>query len=158
IPPGVDFVEMLEEEVGSCEVLLAVIGPGWVDAKDELGRRRLERPDDFVRIEIAAALRRKIPVVPVLVNGAHMPDAASLPDDLKPLARRQATILSHDRFRSDVEHLIRKLVLRPHGKDVAVSAGQMQTWAERESLEIYVIAFLSVGKPARLPINQEPEL
>ena len=61
-------------------MLLALIGPGWIDASDpKTGRRRLENPSDFVRIEIAAALARDIPVVPVLLDGAPMPDATSCP-------------------------------------------------------------------------------
>jgi hypothetical protein len=113
IPPGMDFVEILEQKVASCDVLLALIGSDWLNAKDEAGRRRLDRPDDFVRTEIATALDRKIPVVPVLMDGAQMPDAASLPDDLKPLARRQAAVLSHRGFRRDVEQLVEQLTLRP---------------------------------------------
>lgn len=60
IPLGVDFVEVLERKVATCEVLLAVIGSGWLDAKDEAGCRRLDRSDDFVRIEFASALKRQI--------------------------------------------------------------------------------------------------
>jgi len=112
IPLGVDFVEVLEQKVATCEVLLAVIGSGWLNATDDVGCRRLDRSDDFVRIEIASALRRNIPMVPVLMDGAQMPEAKDLPDDLKPLARRQATVLSHRGFRKDVEHLVRKLALR----------------------------------------------
>src|SRR5262245_13625176 len=139
IPLGVDFVEILEQKVAICEVLLAVIGSGWLDAKDEVGCRRLDRSDDFVRIEIASALKREIRVVPVLVDGAQMPEAKDLPDALKRLARRQATVLSHRTFRTDVERLVKKLALRPPeqwkggGSGTLVSASQMETWAERES-------------------------
>ena len=71
IPAGVDFVADLNNQVATCRVFLAVIGPNWLDAKDETGRRRLGNPDDFVVIEIAAALSRNIPVIPVLLDGAH---------------------------------------------------------------------------------------
>src|SRR6478735_2895084 len=89
IPAGVDFVEYLNSQVAACHVFLAVIGPNWLDAKDELGRRRFDNPNDYVTIEIAAALRRGIRVIPVLVEGARMPKASELPHSLKPLARRQ---------------------------------------------------------------------
>jgi len=77
-----------EEGVTKCGVLLVVIGREWVDAKDEHGVRRLNDPSDFVRIETASALKRDIPVIPVLVRGAQMPTPEQLPDDLKELAYR----------------------------------------------------------------------
>src|SRR5215469_4681140 len=86
IPAGVDFVEYLHSQVAACRVFLAVIGRNWLDAKDDDGRRRLDNPDDFVAIEIAAALSRDIRVIPVLVDGALMPKARDLPEPLKPLA------------------------------------------------------------------------
>jgi len=80
IAPGLDFAEVITEAVSTCEVLLAVIGPRWLDAKDEDGQRRLEDPDDIVRLEIAAALERNIRVIPILVEGAQMPRLQQLPD------------------------------------------------------------------------------
>jgi hypothetical protein len=93
IQPGLDFVEAIEKAVGSCDVLLALIGTRWVDAVDERGRRRLEDPDDFVTVEIAAAMRRGIRVIPVLVDGAAPPRREDLPPALEGLARRQAVRL-----------------------------------------------------------------
>jgi hypothetical protein len=90
IPAGVDFVDHLHSQVAACDVFLAVIGPNWLNAKDERGRRRFDNPDDFVTIEIAAALARNIRVIPVLVDGARTPKADRLPDSVKPLARRNA--------------------------------------------------------------------
>ena len=86
IPAGVDFVADLNSQVAACSVFLAVIGPNWLDAKDESGARRLDNPDDFVTIEIAAALARdirEISVIPVLVDDARMPRADQLPDFYK---------------------------------------------------------------------------
>ena len=83
IPLGSNFVKVLRDEVGQCNVLLAVIGPNWLDAADEEeGTRRLENPHDFVRVEIATALSRDIPVIPILLEGTRMPKAQRLPDDL----------------------------------------------------------------------------
>ena len=90
IPAGVDFVEYLPSQVAACDVFLAVIGPNWLDAKDDDGRRRFDNPDDFVMIEIAAALARNIRVIPVLVDGARTPKADKLPNSIKPLVRRNA--------------------------------------------------------------------
>jgi TIR domain len=109
IPVGVDFEAYLNSQVAACDAVLVVIGPNWLDAKDKTGQRRLHQPDDFVAIEIAAALARNIPVVPVLVDGAHMPKTSELPDSLKPLARRQAIQVRHTSFSSDAETLIKKM-------------------------------------------------
>jgi uracil-DNA glycosylase family 4 len=105
IPPGVDFVQFLEEAVAQCDVLLTLIGPTWASCEDKAGQRRLMLDDDFVRIEIAAALRQNKVVVPVLVGDAVMPRAAELPPDLLPLARRNAVELAHARFAKDVDRL-----------------------------------------------------
>ena len=96
IPLGVDFREFLTSAVEKCRVFLAVIGERWLGVQDESGRRRLDNPDDFVRIEIEAALRREIPVIPVLVQGSHIPDREQLPPSLTGLvyatASRRGTI------------------------------------------------------------------
>ena len=79
-------------------MLLAVIGPNWSDVRDEHGNRRLDDPNDFVRIEIAAALQRDIPVIPILLDGARIPKADQLPDDLKELASRNGLDVRHASF------------------------------------------------------------
>jgi TRAP-type mannitol/chloroaromatic compound transport system substrate-binding protein len=109
IPAGVDFVEYLHSQVAACGVFLAVIGPNWLDAKDDDGRRRFDNPDDFVTIEIAAALARKIRVIPVLVDGARTPKADKLPDSVKPLVRRNAVEIRNTQFGRDAEALVEKI-------------------------------------------------
>ena len=106
---GVDFVAAIEKSVGSCDVLIAVMGRQWSTSSDEEGNRRLNNPEDFVRIEIATALKRGIRVIPVLVDGASLPRCDDLPDDLKPLVRRNALEVSHTRFKSDCARLIATL-------------------------------------------------
>ncbi len=106
IRPGLDFVEVVQEAVGSCDALIAVIGGEWLGVSDERGRRRLENPEDLVRLEIATALSRNIRVIPVLVQGARMPVATDLPEGLEVLARRNSVEVSDNRFRSDIEQLI----------------------------------------------------
>ncbi|NBC21236.1 MAG: TIR domain-containing protein [Alphaproteobacteria bacterium] len=105
IEPGVDFHEVLNQQVGACDVLIAVIGRDWLDAVDEDGQQRIADCDDFVQIEIAAALARNVRVIPVLVEGARMPKSEELPGPLKALARRNAAEISHSRFVSDVHRL-----------------------------------------------------
>jgi len=107
--PGLDFVKQLDAQVSQCHVLLAVIGPHWLDAKDPSGHRRLDNANDYVRIELAAALTRDIPVVPLLVDGAAMPAEESLPNDLKLLVRRHALELRHTRFSADANAILRAL-------------------------------------------------
>ena len=109
LEPGADFPERLQAAVGATDVLVAVIGRQWLDTRDEVGARRLDNPDDFVRIEIAAALERGILVIPVLVGGTSFPTAAELPDALKPLARRHALVLSDLDWRSGIRRLVAAL-------------------------------------------------
>ena len=109
IEAGVDFVDAIERAVGTCDVLLAVIGPQWSSSADGAGQRRLDNPSDFVRIEIAGALKRDVRVVPVLVDGARLPAAAELPDVLQPLLRRNAVELRDARWDADIDQLIASL-------------------------------------------------
>lgn len=108
IEPGQDFVQTIEEAVGSCEILLTVIGKHWLSSADG-DLRRLDNPHDFVRLEVAAALRRNIRVIPVLVQGATMPRPEDLPDELSQLSRRHAIELSDQRWRHDITRLIATL-------------------------------------------------
>ena len=109
IRPGVNFVEVVEQAVGVCDGLVAVIGSEWLEASDATGSRRLEEPADLVKLEIATALERDIRVIPVLVQGAEMPRETDLPEDLKGLAHRNALEVSDARFRTDIEQLIEAL-------------------------------------------------
>jgi hypothetical protein len=109
IPLGVNFVDMLSEEVAKCDVLLAVIGPNWLNARDEDGNRRLESPHDFVRIEIGAALQRNIPVIPILLDGAKMPKANQLPKEVEKLSLRNGLDVRHASFHNDIDKLVRNL-------------------------------------------------
>lgn len=110
IPLGADFREHLAEAVDKCSIMLAIIGRHWLTIKDPDGKRRIDASNDFVRIEIAAALRRGIPVVPVLVEGAALPAEQDLPAELQALSYKQATHVRPDPdFRSDMERLMRWL-------------------------------------------------
>jgi len=109
LEPGVDFVEAIEQAVGSCEVLIVIIGREWLTIEDQAGRRRLDNPGDFVRLEVESALARKIRVIPVLVQDAPMPRAEELPESLARLARRNAIELSDARWAYDVDRLARTI-------------------------------------------------
>jgi len=111
MPIGLDYRRVLADQVSACDVLLAIIGDDWLSITDAAGQRRLDNAGDFVRIEIETALKRNIPVIPVLVgrrSGAHMPKADDLPDALKELAFRHCLAVRADPdFHTDVERLVR---------------------------------------------------
>jgi len=111
IEPGIDFAKAISRAVAACQVLLAVIGPNWLTTTDERGRRRLDNPDDIVRLEIGAALARDVRVIPILVEGAHMPRQEDLPESLAGLARRNALLIRHESFRSDAGRLVTAIEL-----------------------------------------------
>ena len=109
IPLGVNFAKVLRDEVAKCSVLLAVIGPHWLSICDEAGRRRLDNANDFVRIEISAALQRGVPVIPILLDGAGIPPSSQLPKVLKELAQRNGLAVRHAAFHRDMERLTQEL-------------------------------------------------
>jgi TIR domain len=92
LPPGVDFVERIKASLAAADVMLVLIGPGWLQAATGSGERRLDDPTDVVRTEVATALRAGVRVIPLLIDSAQMPDHRDLPDDLQPLTRRQALL------------------------------------------------------------------
>jgi TIR domain len=107
IPLGLNFVKSLQEGVAKCTVLLAIIGPDWLFDKD--GRPRLDDPNDFVRIQIAAALQREIPVIPILLEGTTIPSSDQLPKDLQELSQRQGIDVRSRTFHKGTDRLIRGL-------------------------------------------------
>jgi len=109
INPGIDFRKAIDDNVSSCGVLLAMIGPTWATITNSSGQRRLDDPNDFVRLEISAALARNIAVIPVLVHDAKMPAPDHLPDNLKDLAYRNSVEITHARWNSDVQLLTQAL-------------------------------------------------
>src|SRR5262245_59345249 len=106
IAPGEDFEHVIHYTLDKADVVLVLIGSKWATLQDETGLRRLDDPDDYVRLEIASALTRQIRVIPVLVGGARLPKSDQLPDDVRKLVRRQAIELSDTRWEYDTERLI----------------------------------------------------
>jgi len=146
IGPGQDFVSVIEAAVGSCDALIATIGKQWLTMTDEHGRRRLDNPNDFVRLEIASALSRNILVIPTLIDGAQMPHAEDLPPGLSSLARRNALEISEKRFEYDVGLLVEVL------KKTLGIAGAPRAEAVREAPSATVTSpatekYLSIIKP-----------
>lgn len=111
IPPGADFGDYIQTILPRCRAALILIGPNWATARDQAGRRRLDDPNDWVRVEIETALQvSDLMVVPVLVNGAQMPHIEELPPSLQPILRRNAAVIRRDPdFRDDLERLAKAL-------------------------------------------------
>ena len=136
IEPGEDFVEAINRTLSTCDFVIVAIGPNWLHATDASGKRRLDKAEDFVRMEIVAALQRNVRVIPVLFDRAQMPRMQDLPEALTPLSRRNAIELSETRFHTDVnrligaieksfafvEHLIPTSIKRPRNVDVPRAA------------------------------------
>jgi hypothetical protein len=151
IEPGVDFTEVLSRSLDSCDVMLAIIGPRW-EGTDAQGQSRIKKSDDWVHVELSTALKRNIRVVPVLVDGATLPDASDLPEDLEPLTRRQSYEISNKRWRYDTEQLTyflqnnigvkpkRQRLVAPQPPPQPPSSG-MNIWLK---VAIGVLAFIGV--------------
>ena len=130
IPPGADFTEILRRQAAECEMMLALIGPAWLNAHGQSGKRLIDRADDWVRLEIATALRAGNRVIPVLLGDAAMlPEASALPSEIAALARLQFLRVPEahmadglDRLCTAVASLLPGLGIRPASVDAAEPA------------------------------------
>jgi hypothetical protein len=150
IRAGIDFRSEIKKAVESCDVVIAVIGPGWLNAADADGKRRLDSPDDFVRLEIEAALERKIPVIPALVGGAAMPRKDHLPPSMVDLAFRHSVVIRADPdFVGDANKLIRSVA--------ALLPRTYQRWLRLRAIGTAAAALIAVGAVFwRFPSSQIP--
>lgn len=137
---GLDFREVLRQRLNDCQVMLALIGRGWLDARDETGARRLDQPGDFVRLEIATALERGIPVTPVLLKEARAPHDDDLPAELKGLAFRNGFPIRHETWASNVQELVRRLGLAPPAPVPARPASRLPLLAGGGVLALLALA------------------
>jgi len=150
IVPGSNFMQTIDAAIARCDVLAVLIGNTWLAERNANGGMRLNDPDDFVRLEVAAGLRAKTHVIPVLVEGTTMPAESDLPVDLKPLARIQALELSDTRWEYDVQRLaqvVRTLtgVKSPHKRAYVLISGAA------------VLAAIA-GAAGYVALNRPPEL
>jgi hypothetical protein len=106
---GTNFPLVLQRRLADCRVMLVLIGPDWLNARNEEGRRRLDDPEDWVRVEIVQALKRGITVIPVRVNGAELPARAMLPEEIRGLLDYQAVSVTLAGFRSEMAGLARDI-------------------------------------------------
>ena len=140
IEPGTDFVRVLRESLQDTAVMLVVIGPRWTSLRSANGSRRLDDPTDFVRMEVEAALGRDIPVVPVLVQGARVPQKEELPASLAPLSTRQVVSLDHAEFNDDAERLCDRIA-----KAIDGNGSLRPTLARRWWPAVAALAALTLG-------------
>lgn len=159
IEPGEDFVEVIQKKLSAVDVAIVLIGKQWLDMTDSAGQRRLDDPDDFVRIEIIALLERKIRTIPVLVGDAVVPKSSQLPEPLLPLVRRNAFEISDSRFHSDVDKLIDALekVLSDHSTKIpktykpeitSTSRNEFSKWIDITQIKkilVFVLIIVAVG-------------
>ena len=169
---GRDFREALHERLESCDVMLALIGSEWLDSRGEPGKRRLDEPGDFVRQEIAAALKRNIPVTPVLLQGARMPTTGELPEDLESLAYRNGFELRHGRWESDVKEMMSRLGLAadqgpaPQPVAQAVPGSKKRSWMAMGGVLVLAAVFGGLWvyqsgpqdprAPVEVPVTESP--
>ena len=105
IRPGYDWVDEIRSALEGDVVVLALLGPQWANSLDVEGRRRLDDPEDSNRMELETALAKKVPVIPVLVEGARLPETDTLPASLRTLTRRNAIPLRDDDWDGDFARL-----------------------------------------------------
>ena len=112
---GAKFPSVLEQRLAECKVMLVLIGPEWLNARDDQGKRRLENPEDWVRLEIAHALKREITVIPVRVSGERMPNRMMLPEDIRGCLTIKAASVTTTGFRNEMAGLARDIrsILNP---------------------------------------------
>jgi len=168
IARGADFVNTLERAVAGVNAMVVVIGDHWSTCCDDRGLRRLDNDEDWVRQELASALRRDILVLPVLVNGASMPRAEDLPENIRGLARKQAAEISDGRWDYDTGEIFKTLerVVTP-GSDAqrprSVRLRRAARWflwalagAAGLIAAVYLAAFLTATKPGDYDIEVDP--
>ena len=152
IPPGRDFRDVLREATTSCKVMLVFIGPHWLHVQDDSGQRRLDDPEDFVRLEVETGLQRdEIRVIPLLVEGASMPSANDLPESLRELAFNNAFKIQDDPyFHRDMDGLIRHLRgdLRQRSPLSRWWVGAIMMMVILAILAALILPGLSIGTPS----------
>lgn len=122
---GLNFDESISKALAESKILLAMIGPHWLKVTDAEGKPRIQKTNDWVRKEIGLALHKNIRVIPILVNGAQMPDSESLPEDLRELSLKHAQEISSSRWNYDVGELIKVLekIVPPKKKEPVLNTG-----------------------------------
>jgi len=149
IAPGQNFAQSIDEMIATCDCVIAVIGPRWIEAI----QRRAPGADDYVQHEIAAALRRDVTVIPVLVGGARMPLAEHLPPAMSALRHRNAFEVRDERFDDDVARLSDAINAHGVGDAVALPDGRRRPHAARRAPLIAVAGLVAAAAGAYLVLR-----
>ncbi len=164
IPLGRSFRKHLEGAVGECNYVIAIVGRSWENACDENGRRRLDNPNDWVRIEIETALARDIPVIPVLLDKVAMPDPAMLPDGLKEFSEACCMgVRPHPDFDNDIQKISRAIQKqesqrKAQGSSRARPAKPRAQWQRPSWLHMPQLPSLQGPRMPRLPSLPRPRM
>lgn len=154
IPLGVDFREVIQGEINKCDIVIVVIGSEWTSVEDHNNVPRIHNPDDFVRLEVEAAMENKdIVVIPVLVNGAHMPSASDLPDSLNPIVYLNAAVIREDPdFHRDTTRLMNSLLTiekqqqrRSRGQTILEDNPYRNFYIQLRGLFIFFAVWILIG-------------
>jgi hypothetical protein len=159
LEPGQDFFKAIEARLSTCKALLVVIGREWLDIRDADGSRRLDDPSDLVRVEVAAGLAQPdVLVVPVLVEGAPMPKASQLPDNLRPLTRRHAVSVRDETWDADVDRLaaVVEKVVSPQASFGGVARAPKPKTIAAVAGAVVLVAALALWMPSREGSSDEP--
>jgi len=154
IPEGSDFTVVLEKALSTCSVLIAVVGPNWLGRVD--GLSRLHQPNDWVRQELEAALKRGIWVQPILVGNASMPSSKDVPDSLVSFTKIQAVKMSDRSWERDLDRLVKLLNRRIPSLTVISRECQVTEYVPlpRDTLQSIALAFLQKQTPKTSPIKR----
>ena len=154
IQAGTDFREVLAAELDTCEVLIALIGPRWLDARNQsTGQRRLDEEADYVRLEIATALAKRKVVIPVLLPGAKMPRSEDLPESIRELAWRNAFAIRYDRWSVDTDQLVKQLPRELGCAQEATGSHSWRMWGYVVSASVGLLVALHLFTIYNLPID-----
>jgi hypothetical protein len=155
---GSRFPSVLEERLSECKLMLVLIGPGWLNSRNEDGSRRLDDPDDWVRLEIARALQRNIPVIPVRVEGASLPTKAELPADIRGLLDHQAASITVAGFRHEMSGLVRDIRSIPNSSSWSRSSAIGAAFLLLLSALVFCVYLLSPAAFQKLHVAGLPFL
>jgi TIR domain-containing protein len=166
IRPGYDWIDEIQNALAGDVVVVALLGPQWADSRDAEGRRRLDDPEDSNRVELETALTKRVPVIPVLVEGANVPDADMLPSSLRALTRRNAVRLRDDDWDADFGRLADALgslgvvaSSRPQaGHSGSQDSSRKQMWIVGAGLAaLALVAVVAANWPGRAAVAQRTE-
>lgn len=157
IPSGARFANRIDDAVAACDAVLVLIGPGWLDARDVDGGRRLEDPNDWVRNEVVAGLRSDKPLLPILVGNASLPKPEELPEAMRPLVEYNAAEITEKRWDYDVKRLLNDLRALVHGNrlDATREFGRKAAFATLRRPRS-ILPVLCSWRPRRLPQSSPP--